>query len=172
MQLLAVVIAALATSQTLAFPTNGNEDEIFFLEDANIYRSNAPPGDAPPGDAPPGDAPPGYAPPGYAPPGDAPPGKQNIEFLQGNKAEYLEEALYMYTQLLKGMNHGQSNPINKQSDQTIDVAYDQTTALCPDVTCDCDQLKYMPVSGTRSNGDKCTIQQYPYCKGVCTSRYK
>ena len=167
MQLLAVVIAALATCQILAFPTNGNEDEIFFLEDANIYRSNAPPGDAPPGDAPPGDAPPGYAPPGYAPPG-----KQNIEFLQDNKAEYLEEALYMYTQLLKGMNHGQSNPINKQSDQTNDVALDQTTALCPEVTCDCKQLKYMALEGTRSNGDKCIILQYPYCKGVCTSSYK
>ena len=177
MQLLAVVLVALATSQILAFPTNGNEDRIFFLEDGNIYQSNAPPGDAPPGDAPPGDAPPGYAPPGYAPPGyappgDAPPGKQNIEFLQENKAKYLEEALYMYTQLLKGMNHGQSNPINKQSDQTIDVAYDQTSALCPDVTCDCDKLKYMAVYGTNSNGDSCTIHQYPYCKGVCTSRYR
>ena len=93
MQLLAVVIAALATSQTLAFSTNGNEDKIFLLEDANIYPSNAPPGYAPPGDAPPG----------YAPPGDASPG-------------------------------------------------------------------YIPAYGINSNGDECIIQQYPYCKGVCTSR--
>ena len=44
MQLLAVVFAALATSQTLAFPTNGNEDEIF-SEDAYVHPSNAPPGE-------------------------------------------------------------------------------------------------------------------------------
>ena len=59
-----------------------------------------------------------------------------------NEPKHLEEALYMYTQLLKGMNHDQSNPINEQSDQMNDVAYDQTTVLCPDITCDCSRIIY------------------------------
>ena len=141
MQLLAVVFAALAASQTLALPTNGNEAEIFFSEGANVRPENASPGE------------------------------HKIEFIQENEAGRLEEALYMYTQLLKGMNQGQTNPINEQSDQTNDVAYDQTSSRCSDVTCECSKLKYEVQQGTKINGDTCIIH-YPYCQGVCKSNYK
>ena len=141
MQLLAVVFAALAASQTLALPTNGNEAEIFFSEGANVRPENAPLGE------------------------------HKIEFIQENEAGRLEEALYMYTELLKGMNQGQTNPINEQSDQTNDVAYDQTSSRCSDVTCECSTLKYEVQQGTKSNGDVCVVH-YPYCQGVCKSNYK
>lgn len=142
MQLLAVVLAALATSQTLALPTNGNEAEIFFSEGANVRPANAAPGE------------------------------QKIEFIQENEAERLEEALYMYTELLKGMKQGQTNPINEQSDQTNDVAYDQTTILCEESTCDCEVVNYESVEATLPNGDTCLFRNFPYCIGVCTSTYK
>lgn len=92
---------------------------------------------------------------------------QRIEFSEQNKAKSLEEALYTYTELLKGLNS------RIHSDRTNDVASDQTTTLCSNKTCDCSQLKYGDFKGTNSeNGDSCTVFSIPYCEGVCYAHYK
>lgn len=101
-----------------------------------------------------------------------------IDFLQQNDAETLEEALYTYTELLKGLKQQKSGirhppqVINDQPDRTNDVANDQTTALCTEPACDCTQLKKGFFEGTAPNGDTCTVFNVPYCEGVCYARHK
>ena len=148
MKLLAVVFVALVVSQTLAFPTNGNGAEIDFSKDSNVHLAN-----------------------------DATNQEQKVKFLQQNEAEDVEETLYAYAEFLKGLKQkssAQPEQIkDQQPDATSDVAYDQTTALCPfEPTCDCGSLKYGPFIFISDNNDNCTAFSVPYCEGACQQTHR
>lgn len=87
----------------------------------------------------------------------------DIIFSEENKAEDVEEALFVYAELLKG--------INQKFGVENEVANDQTTAYCTDPDCNCD-LKYEDVNADTKDFGKCTVRNVPYCKGVCLATYK
>ena len=91
--------------------------------------------------------------------------RQNIEFLEQNEAENIEEALFTYTQLLKGMN--------EKSESSNELANEQSNDLCPDEDCDCEIRKFANFEGTRRDtGETCTLINVPYCEGVCYSSHR
>lgn len=98
--------------------------------------------------------------------------EQKIEFLQEDEAENLEEALYTYTELLKGLSHKSGKqPINELNNEMADF---QTTALCTDPDyCDCSQLKYASYEGTnKATGEPCIVFNVPHCEGVCSATHR
>ena len=96
--------------------------------------------------------------------------RQKIEFLQDNKAQNLEEALFTYTRLL--MN-GKSGIQPLQEDLKDNLADEQSTALCSEASCDCTKLKYGAFQGTRTdNGDPCSLGPVLYCEGVCPGSHR
>ena len=59
--------------------------------------------------------------------------------------------------------------------QSIEEALEeQTSALCPDPSCDCeDSRKLANFQGTRRDtGELCTVIGVAYCQGVCLSRHR
>lgn len=95
---------------------------------------------------------------------------QKIEFVQESNAENLEEALFTYTELLKGLNQKSGGKIQPDSDEFAD---DQTTALCKEPSCDCNILKRQSFEGTNTQtGEACYVVAVPHCKGACPGSFR
>jgi len=84
----------------------------------------------------------------------------DLVFSEENKVENIEEQLFVYAELLKGLN--QKSGIGNE------VADDQTNPHCTDPECTC-ALKYRSFS---ANSGTCTVENVPYCEGVCQANYK
>ena len=94
--------------------------------------------------------------------------------VQENEAQNIEEALFSYTRLLNGVN--QQSEIQQpllQEDLYDNLAKEQTSALCPDPSCDCEDTKLGNFQGTRRDtGELCTLISVAYCQGVCPSSHR
>ena len=98
--------------------------------------------------------------------------RNNIDFWEQNEAQNIEEALFTYTQLLKGMNE-KSGIQPFIEDLSNELAKEQTTDKCSEPACDCEKRKISNYNGTREDtGETCTLVSVPNCEGVCDSTHR
>lgn len=89
----------------------------------------------------------------------------DIDFSEENEIGNVEEALFMYTELLRAVVN-QKSGIRENS-----IADSQKTPLCSDPSCEC-SLKQADYTVTLKSGQKCTAYGLYYCEGVCSTSYR
>lgn len=100
----------------------------------------------------------------------------HIDFVRRVDDKPVEEVLLNYAKLLLEIKpKSPVSPVSLASPH-IEMAEDQSTALCPTANCTCN-ITLLVLHGfiRDSNGnptDNCTIYNVPYCEGVCYSSYR